>query len=1038
MLNRLVHFSLRFRGTIVALACVLLGYGIQVTSRAKFDVFPDFVPPQAMVQTEAPGLAPAQVEALVTRPIESALNGLPAQESLRSESIQGLSIITVVFTEGTEILHARQLLAERLAELAGTLPLGVKAPRLSPLTSATMDLLKIGLRSTNLSPRELRTFADWTLRPRLLAAPGVARCAVFGGEVRQLQVQVRPDRLVAHGVTFNDVVNAARTATGIRGSGFLETANQRLVLQTEGQSGTAELLGDAPLLRSTNGVTLRLRDVATVVEGAEPKFGDALVMGEPGVLLTLASQYGANTLDATRAVEAALDEMLPVFAREGIVLSPALHRPATFIETALANIRHSLWLGAVLVAVVLLLFLGDLRTALISLTAIPLSLLTAVIILDRLGFTLNTITLGGLAIAIGEVVDDAIIDVENIVRRLRENAARAVPRTAFEVVLDASIEVRAAVVYATFIVAMVFIPVLTLTGLQGAFFAPLAQSYLLAIFASLAIALTLTPALSLLLFRGAQRDVREPRFQAWLRSGYRWLLRRLLPHHRLVIGVAALVCVAAFASVPFFGGEFLPPFREGHYVLQVRTAPGTSLPEMRRLGGLISAELLRLPGVATVEQQIGRAEQGEDPWGPQRSEFHVELKPAPAREQDAAADAIGEVLKSFPGIQFEVLTFLGDRLGESISGETEPVVVSVFGEDLEELDRTANRIAKVLDSVAGHGEVKVKSPSGSPHLTIGLRPDRLVQFGVHPTEVLEAVQAAYQGVVVAQTYHENQVTGVAVMLSDELRTEPGQVGGLLVNGGQGQRVPLRELADLNLGSGRPSILHDGARRRQVVTCGVSGRDVTSFVGEAKGSVAAKVTLPRGVYISFGGAAEAAGAAQHQLLVHSAIAGIGVVLLLAVIMRTGANLLLVLANVPFALVGGIIAVALTAWLGGKTGGLNLGSLVGFVTLLGITMRNSIMLVSHYEHLVRVEAAVWNLDTALRGAAERLVPILMTALVTGLGLLPLALGAGEAGREIEGPMAVVILGGLVSSTILSLLVLPTLVFRYGKWGPTGSTG
>ncbi len=1035
MLTRLVGFSLQYRWVVVTLAGVLLAYGVYEANHASLDVFPDFVPPQVTVQTESPGLAAEQVEALVTTPVESALGGLPGEESLRSESIQGLSIITLMFKEGTDLLRARQLVSERLAELAGTLPQGVRSSKMSPLMSATMDLLKIGMLSTNLGPRALRTFADWTLRPRLLAVAGVAKCSVFGGEVRQLQVQVRPAELVARGLSLGDVVNAARMATAVRGAGFIETANQRIILQTEGQVWTAAELGNAPLRTSTNGVTVRLRDVAEVIEGAEPSFGESLIMGEPGVLLTLASQYGANTMDVTREVEAALDEMQPVFARVGIRLFPRLHRPATFIETALGNMRHSLWLGAILVAVVLVVFLGNLRAAVISILAIPLSLLTAVVILDRLGITLNTITLGGLAIAIGEVVDDAIIDVENIVRRLRENTASPSPRPGFEVVLAASIEVRSAVVYATFVVALVFLPVLTLTGLQGAFFAPLAQSYLLAIGASLAVALTVTPAMTLLMFGRSGGASREARFPAWLRRTYQRGLGPLLARPGLVLALSLAACLGAAACLPFFGGDLLPPFREGHYVLQVSMAPGTGMVEMRRLGRHLAHALLGLPGIATVEQQIGRAEQGEDPWAPNRSEFHVDLKPASAREQDATADAIRAVLESFPGIQYEVLTFLGDRIGESISGETSAVVISVFGGDLDALDAVAARVAGVLETIPGHADVQVKAPAGLPRLVIRLRPDRLAEFGIHPVEALDAVETACQGTVVAQVHRGNEVSSLAVKIADAFRAEPEQIGGLLIDGAQGQRIPLREIADIRMESGRHSILHDAARRRQVVTCNVSGRDVGSFVAEARRAIVRQIRFPPGVYLSYGGAAEAARRARLQLLVHSGIAGIGILLLLGVVMRSAANLLLVLANVPFALVGGVVAVAIGAWTGHGTGGLSLGALVGFVTLFGITMRNSIMLLSHYEHLVLQDGRPWNVDTVIQGARERLVPILMTALVTGLGLLPLALGAGEAGREIEGPMAVVILGGLMTSTLLSLLVLPVFSLRLARFHERG---
>src|SRR5882724_6819871 len=496
MLRAIVTFSLRFRVVVLALACALLGYGIYVVRSAKLDVFPNFVQPQVVIQTECPGLAPEQVELLVTLPIESTVNGLGDMESLRSESIEGLSIITAVFKEGTDVFRARQMLAETLAETAGELPATVKAPRMTPLTSSTMDLLKIGLVSDKLTPMELRTFADWTLKPRLLSVPGVAKCSLFGGEVRQLQVQVLTDRLAAYGLALSDVLAAARVSTGVMGAGFIETANQRITIQTEGQALTSEVLGEVVVVH-TNGFSVRLKDVANVLEGAEPKFGDTVVQGRWGVLLTMSSQFGANTMDATRAVESALKEMEPVFQKEGITLLPRLHRPATFIEAALTNMEHSLALGGILVAVVLFLLLGSVRTACISLAAIPLSLLTAVIVLEKLGITINTITLGGLAIALGEVVDDSIIDVENIFRRLREYQARKARETSgapvpanedagkssalgtiFSVVLEASLEVRSAVVYATFIVALIFLPVLTLTGLQGSFFAPLALSYI--------------------------------------------------------------------------------------------------------------------------------------------------------------------------------------------------------------------------------------------------------------------------------------------------------------------------------------------------------------------------------------------------------------------------------------------------------------------------------------------------------------------------------------------------------------------------------
>ncbi len=1025
MLKGLVEFSIRHRFAVVFLAAGMIGYGQYAARHARLDVFPDFVQPQTVIQTEAPGLSPELVEQLVTRPVESAINGVGFLESIRSQSVQGLSIVTILFKEDADIFKARQMVNEKLATIAGALPVGVHAPKMTELTSSTMDLLKIGLVSDRLSPMELRTFVDWTLKQRLLSVPGVASLHVFGGEIRQLQVQVDPQRLLACDLGIDDVLIAARNSTGARGAGFIENANQRIVIQTEGQSLTTEQLGDVVITRRGS-LVIRLRDVASVVVAGEPKVGDTVVMGGPGVLVTMLSQYGANTMEVTRGLEAALAELQPVFDANHIRMYPRLHRPATFIETALYHINRSLAIGAVLVCAVLFIFLFNLRTAFISILAIPLSLLIAIVVMNRLGITLNTITLGGLAIAIGEVVDDAIIDVENIWRRLRENRLLASPLPAWRVVLDASLEVRSAVVYATFVVVLVFVPVLTMSGLQGRLFAPLGVAYILAILASLLVAITVTPALSLILLPGA-RVRTEPFFLRWLKQGYRRMLSFLSRAPGGVMGISALLCVAALALIPRLRGEFIPEFREGHFVLQASGIPGTSLPEMVRIGTLISHELLANPNIATVEQQVGRAELGEDPWGPHRSEFHVELqKDLPGDVQEQTQQDIRGVLESFPGLQTEVLTFLGDRIGETISGETAAVVVNLYGEDLEALDNTIQEVKTAVRSVRGARDVSVASPPGAPQVSISLRPEQLRQWGFQPVTVMEAIETAYQGTVVAQVYEGSRVFDVSVILQEPARRDPESIGSLMLRSPAGTYVRLDQLAHIDHRMGRYMILHDGARRRQAVTCNVEDRDIADFVREAEARVA-RIKLPPGLYVTFTGAAEAQKQAQRELLLHSALAGVGVILLLSTVFQRTRNLLLVLANLPFALVGGILAVYITR------ATLSIGSLVGFVTLFGITMRNSVMMVSHFEHLVTQEGQTWGLSTALRGASERIVPVLMTALVTGLGLLPIALGTGEAGRELEGPMAVVILGGLVTSTLLNLLVLPTLALRFGRFEP-----
>jgi CzcA family heavy metal efflux pump len=1025
MLNSLVQFSLRFRVVVVALAFVVMGYGLYVASRTKLDVFPEFAPPQIIIQTEAPGLSPEEVEQLVTRPIETALNGAPKLAAIRSQSIQGLSAVTVVFEDDADVFRVRQMTSERLTEVTGLLPQGVKPPKMGPLTSSTSLTLAIGLTSSNRTQMEIRTFADWTARPRLLGVPGVAKVDVFGGEVRQFQIQVKPDRLIAHNIALDDVLLAARKSTALRGAGFIENANQRVVLRTIGQSVTPAELGEV-VVAQHGGVSVRLKDLADVVEGAEPKFGAAQINGTPGVILLVWGQYGANTMDVTTATESALDEMKGAFASAGITVQPGLFRPANFIQASLRNINISLAVGGALVAVVLFLFLLDWRTAFISFLSIPLSLLAAVIVLDRFGVSLNTLTLGGFAIAIGVVVDDAIIDVENILRRLRENLTLPQPRPLFRVVLDASLEVRTAVVYATFIVALIFLPVLMMSGVQGRLFAPLATAFILAIMASLLVALTVTPALCYLMLSRTNPHG-EPRYVRWLKLRHRRWLEGVSRFPRTVMALVLVLCAGALATLPFFGGEFLPEFREGNFIVHMSAVPGTSLDESLRLGRQVTGELLKNKHIRSVAHQVGRAENGEDTWGTHLSEFHVELNPVSGEAAEFIPAEIREALLKFPGLTFNIMPFLVERMEETISGATAQVVINVFGSDLDALDRKAEELRAVVSGVKGAVDVEVESQPSTPEMAVRLRPDRLRQFGFQPVDVLETVQTAYQGADVAQTYEGDRVFDVAVMLDPASRREPESIGSLMLRNAQGLRMPLRELADIEPGTGRYVVVHEGAQRRQQITCNVEGRDIASFVAELKRQVTAKVDFPAGIYPAYGGSAEEQSRARRELLLHSALAGIGIVLLLAMVFRSGRNLSLVLVNLPFALVGGVLAIFASG------GVLSIGSLIGLVTLFGITMRNSIMMISHFEHLVTEEGLAWNMETAMRGASERLVPILMTALVTGLGLLPIAIGSGEAGHEIEGPMAIVILGGLITSTLLNLLVLPTLTVRFGRFDP-----
>ncbi|PVX85583.1 efflux RND transporter permease subunit [Paraburkholderia unamae] len=1024
MLDAIIRFSLRFRGVIFSLAIMTAGYGLFSITRAKLDVFPEFAPPMSIVQTAAPGMTSEQVETLVTQPVENALGGMTGLRSIRSRSMQGLSSVTLVFDDHANVMQTRQLVTERISALAGALPAGVPAPQLLPLTTTTSVVRTIGLTSKTRSLADLYDIAQWTVKPQLLSARGVADVIVFGGDTRQMQIQIDPAKLTRHGLSIQGVVAAARQATGVRGAGFIETRNQRIAVNADGQIATPQKLAGV-VLRASNGAAVRLGDVASVTWGDAPAAGAASIMGRPGVMVVMESQYGTNTMAVTRDIERTLAGLGPELTRQGVDVNPDVFRPANFIEASVGHLRMVLIAGALLVIAVLFLFLLNVRTAVISAVAIPMSLLVAIIVLTALGVSLNTMTLGGLAIALGEVVDDAIIDVENIYRRLRENRTLDEPLPAFHVVLRASLEVRSAVVFATFIVMLIFLPVLTLTGIGGRLFAPLGVAYILAVLASLGVALTLTPAMALALLAKGPLPEREPRLIGRLKIRYIALLTKVEQHVTAIMTIIAVMCAAALASLPFMSGSFIPQLREGHYTVHMGLAPGTSLAESMRVGTQVSQALMQVPGVRLVAQRAGRANGVVDPTGVQLSEFEVDLKPMGASAQHWALYRIRQALARFPGLSTSVNTFLEERIDETISGTTAPVVVNVFGSNLDVIDRTAQQIAQLIGTIHGVASVRVDSPPGIPELDVKLNPDALSRWSFRPVEVLDAIQAAYAGVTVTQIYEGGRAYDVAVVLDPAQRRSVSDVGKLMLSNADGFSVPLSTLATIWQVAGRYQITHGGGQRVQTVSVNLGSRAVSDFVKEAQARVNREIRMPTGTYAVFSGESEERAQSQRDLLAYGGMALVGIALLLFLAMKNRRAVLLVLINLPFALVGGVLGVVLTG------GNLSLGSMVGFVTLLGISLRNSIMLISHYEHLVHIEGLAWTTDTAVRGASERLVPILMTALVTALALAPLAVTSGAPGNEIEGPMAIVILGGLLTSTALNLIVLPTLALRYGRF-------
>ena len=1022
MMRTLVSLCVRNYGVVTVLTVLALVLGCWGALRSSVDVFPEFVPSQVDIQTEAPGFAPQQVEELVTRPIENLVNGAAGLATLRSESIPGLSVISITFADGVDLYTARQGISERLSELGSSLPTGVSSPRLSPLVSSTMDLLKVGLVSDTVDAYTLRDTADWIIKPRLLAVPGVAHAIVFGGDVRQIQILPDPNKLAGYNITLTDVSSAASSALALRGAGFIDTASQRVLLKSPTPQPDLEALGQA-VVTVRNSVPVRLRDVAELKMAPALRFGDALVQGKPGVLLSLASQYGANTLTTTLAVEQALTDLEPALKAQGITMYRGLHRPANFIERALGDLEQSLMIAALLILAVLYVFLRDVRAALIAFTAIPLSLLAAVLVLGRMGYTLNTMTLGGFAVALGVLVDDAIIGIENILRRLRNNSSLPEPRARLEVILEASLEVRGPVIYATAVVVAVFLPELFTSSVQGHFVGPLALAFMLAVVASLIVAMTATPALCALFLRDhdAKPETR------WLVSLKQWQTRAVLAagtHFKSMAAVLIGLFVASLAALPFLGGTFMPDFREGHFVMQVSSSiPGTSLQEMLDVGKRISADVLKLPYVQTIEQQVGRAELSEDTWGPHRSEFHIELKPDAAVDQSAAQEELRGILERYPGIQSEVVTFLGDRISESLSGETAQVAIKVFGDDLDNLDRVGDKISAALGSVDGIVDLQFKRQSGTPAIAIEVSPQAVAAAGLKSQDVLDTIETAYAGTTVGQTFSGVRTIDTVVLLPEKLRQQPAQLGRVMIAGPMGP-VPLSQVANLRVTQDRYSIEHDGGQRRVSVTFNVSGRSLQSVVQEARDKIAQSVVLPAGVFLEFTGAAEAEQQTRDELMLYSGLALALIVMILFMAFHWRANTWLVMANLPFSLVGSVLAIALTGI------GISLGTVVGLVTVFGVSARNAILQLAHYEHLVELEKLPWNIDTVLRGAHERLIPILMTAAVTALGLAPLAFGIDRPGQEIEGPMAITVLGGLVSSTLLNLLVLPALAHRFGR--------
>ena len=1028
MLRWLVEMAIRLRALVAAASVVLVVYGAYRIAQAGLDIFPEFAPKTVIVQTEAPGMTTEQVETRVSLPLERALAGLAKLDHVRAESIAGLSIVTAVFVDDSDILRNRQFVAERLASAQATLPPSV-TPVVVPLASSSATVRTIGVSSERLDALALRDLVETSIVPGLLGVPGVADVNVFGGGLRSLQVQFDVGALRRHNLSLSEFQHALRGALAPgSGLGFVEDSNQRLSITLAAVATTPEGLGEI-LLRDGDTGGIRVRDVAQVRYAEVPPIGAASIMGKPGIVMMVIGQYGANTLTVSNALGAVLTDFERKLAPQGVTLYPALFVPARYIENSLAHVGEHLLLGGAFVAGVLLLFLFDLRAALIAAIAIPLSLLLAVLVLLATGHNLNIMVLGGLAIALGEVVDDAIIDTENIYRRLREQQGQTARPPLAMVILAASMEVRGSVVYASFIVALVFVPLLTLSGVAGRLFAPLGVTYITAILASLLVALVVTPALCALLLREGQVPADDPPLIRRLKPRYAGALRWVCRRPGIAFSGSLAVCALTLTALPRVGTEFLPPLREGHYIVHTAGLPGTALAESIRVGTRIQEALLKLPGVRSVSQWAGRAERGADTYGSHYSEYEVALEPLDGPAQAALLAQIRAELARFPGVLFEANTFLTERVDETISGYAAPVVVNLYGDDLATLDRKALEVAAVIRQTPGATGVQLRSAASIPLVQVTPIPARMAALGVAASELNTALAAAQRGLRLGEMPVGTRLVEALLIAEPAARDTVAALGELPLRARAGQLVSLREVARVEQISGRYNVLHRNGQRLQSVTAGVQGRDVGSFSRDLAERIAAAVSFPPELHLELTGAAAEQAASRRKLLVDSSLAGLAVLGLVALALGSFRHVLLVLANLPFALLGGVLAVLLT----GAT--LSVGSVVGFVTLFGITVRNSIMLISHYRHLVQQEGCPWNLDTAVRGATERLPSIAMTALVTALAMLPIAMYSDSAGREIMGPMAAIIIGGLGSSAILNLLVMPAVMLRFGRFTPEG---
>lgn len=1022
MLNKIINLSLHNRIVVIVVWSMLLLGGGYVASRMEVDVFPDLTAPTVVVMTEAPGMATGEVERLVTFPIETAINGATNVRRVRSNSTTGFSVVTIEFDWGSDIYVSRQIVAEKLNGIAAELPQGVAMPVLAPQSSLLGEVMVVGLTSDSVSQQELRTLADWTLRPRLLSTGGVAQVTVVGGDIKEYQILASSQKMKLRGVTLPELLEATDQMNVDAAGGVLDEWGGEYIVRGMVRTTDPELMAQTVIKINEQGVPVTLADVATVQIGSKsPKMGSASLDLKPAVRLSITKQPATGTIELTKKLDATLAEIQQSLP-PSVELSTSILRQDGFINASLSNIQRALMEGGVLVVIILMLFLGNIRTTVISLLAIPLSLIFSMVVLHLLGLTLNTMSLGGMAIAIGSLVDDAIIDVENVFKRLKEN--HALPpeqqKSTRNVVYEASVEIRSSIWGATLIIMVTFLPLFFLSGMEGRMLAPLGVAFIVSLFASMVVAITLTPVLSSYMLT-SKRVLDRNTGDVWLTRNikriYSHVVHSVLNHRKTVVGVAAALLVTAVGLFFTLGQSFLPPFNEGSMAISVSVMPGVSLAESEKIATLVEKQLLEVPEVKLVSRKTGRAELDEHALGTNTSEIDVPFELDERSREELFAD-VRTRMNSIGGIVSEIGQPISHRIDLLLSGTRSNVAIKLYGEDLNKLYELGNQIKAATKDIPGFVDINVEQQIERPELHIEPRRQIMAHYGITPLQFKEAVEVAMAGRTVSQVYDGAKNFDLVLKYDSLDRSTAQNIGDIFVDAADGQKIPLSQIAQISSRTGSNSVNRENVSRKLVISGNIEGGDLGGVVDQIRENIGQKVTLPQGYHVEYGGQVESQQRASRTLVVMSILSLIVVFLLLY---REFKNLPLtgvVLLNLPLSLIGGIIAIRLSS------GIVSIPAIIGFISLFGIATRNGILLVSHYEHLAT--QGIGLRKRIVLGSVDRINPIIMTALTSGLALVPLAIGGDLPGNEIQSPMAIVILGGLLSSTLLNLLVVPVAYY------------